>query len=1034
MSEKRVLQINKDLFHSRATRLYEHWETEESLRDIHAFVFLMGSDDDSISYSKTLSLHAWLYSCTIVDTIIVLTKKQIYFLGSSKKTKYFQPVESGEFHGKVPPFKAMVRDKTDKDKANMTTLINVLKESGTNYGFFSKDRYITDFAKAWTEMTLTSDIHQRFTDVSVSFARLFAVKDEKEITYMKNSAQATINAWTHLKQRIVTIIDQDKKVKHSKLADEMGNDFSSVVVQGGLVDKGVMDVCYTPIIQSGGKYVLKYSAESDDKPLHFGTIISSFGMHFNSYCTNLTRTLMVDPPKDLESAYETLLSAQLAVINALKPGAKVCDAYKAGIDCIKEANPKLLDNLFKPNFGFMIGIEFREPAYLINEKCTEIVKENMTFTVALGFQNIKNPRAKDESSKIISLMVGDTILVSDDGSNEILTEKAKSRTKAVCIRYNEDPKSGKEENKENSQAAYGRGKRSVLLNEQTRNKTTNEEKRKTKQKELMVRLNEEARDRMIGKSKDTNTVKEKKSNVSYKKYSRFPQTDEVKERLIYVDKENLSVILPIFGYPVPFHISVIKNCSQSVEGDYTYLRINFSHPGSQVGQKDSSTSVNPLLSYVKELTFRTSNIREPGELNTPSHNLEQSYRFIKEMQKKFKTKEAEEREAEGTVKQDKLIISNSKNNPRLKDLFVRPSIVAKKVSGSLEAHVNGFRYTSLKGDKIDVLYNNIKHSIFQPCDNEMIILIHFNLKNPVLWGKKKYSDIQFYTEVGELTTDLGKFHHMQEKDDIKAEQMEREMRKRLNQAFQNFCDKVTKQTNDQIDFDIPYQTLGFYGVPYRSSVFLKPTSACLVSLTEWPTLVITLSEVELVHFERVSFQLKNFDMVFVFKDYTKPVQFIQQIPTHQLDSVKEWLHSCDIRYTEGIQSLKWSKIMKTIIDDPETFFDDGGWNFLCDESGDEGADVESDSEESVFSLSEAGESDESGEDEEYDSGEVTEDSESEASLDSDESSGKDWSDLEEEAARHDRQKSSKDEDEDLSRKRKNPSKGGGFGNAAKRRR
>ena len=42
--------------------------------------------------------------------------------------------------------------------------------------------------------------------------------------------------------------------------------------------------------------------------------------------------------------------------------------------------------------------------------------------------------------------------------------------------------------------------------------------------------------------------------------------------------------------------------------------------------------------------------------------------------------------------------------------------------------------------------------------------------------------------------------------------------------------------------------------------------------------------------------------------------------------------SCDIKYTEGIQSLNWSKIMKTIIDDPEGFFDGGGWSFLDPES------------------------------------------------------------------------------------------------------
>jgi len=56
-----------------------------------------------------------------------------------------------------------------------------------------------------------------------------------------------------------------------------------------------------------------------------------------------------------------------------------------------------------------------------------------------------------------------------------------------------------------------------------------------------------------------------------------------------------------------------------------------------------------------------------------------------------------------------------------------------------------------------------------------------------------------------------------------------------------------------------------------------------------PPLVIALDEVELVHFERVQFHLKNFDMVFVFKDYYHKVSMINAIPMNQLDHVKEWL-------------------------------------------------------------------------------------------------------------------------------------------------
>jgi len=41
------------------------------------------------------------------------------------------------------------------------------------------------------------------------------------------------------------------------------------------------------------------------------------------------------------------------------------------------------------------------------------------------------------------------------------------------------------------------------------------------------------------------------------------------------------------------------------------------------------------------------------------------------------------------MKQDSLIVSQNRGNPKLKDLYIRPNIVSKRISGSLEAHTNG---------------------------------------------------------------------------------------------------------------------------------------------------------------------------------------------------------------------------------------------------------------------------------------------------------------------------------------------------------
>jgi nucleosome binding factor SPN SPT16 subunit len=380
------------------------------------------------------------------------------------------------------------------------------------------------------------------------------------------------------------------------------------------------------------------------------------------------------------------------------------------------------------------------------------------------------------------------------------------------------------------------------------------------------------------------------------------------------------------------------------------------------------------------------------------------------VQRKFKTREAEEREKEDLVKQDTLVLSQNKGNPKLKDLYIRPNIVTKRMTGALEAHNNGFRYTSVRGDKVDILYNNIKNAFFQPCDGEMIILLHFHLKHAIMFGKKKHVDVQFYTEVGEITTDLGKHQHMHDRDDLAAEQSERELRHKLKTAFKSFCEKVEAMTKQEIEFDTPFRELGFPGAPFRSTVLLQPTSGCLVNLTEWPPFVITLEDVELVHFERVQFHLKNFDMVFVFKDYHRKTAMVNAIPMNMLDHVKEWLNSCDIRYSEGVQSLNWVKIMKTITDDPDGFFESGGWTFLDPESDEEehAQEEESEDEDEAYEPTDVeSASEESEEDSEYSEGDTDETDETgsaEDELGTDEESGKDWSDLEREAAEEDRER------------------------------
>lgn len=878
---------------------------------------------------------------------------------------------------------------------------------GKTVGAFTKDEFPDEFCELWKKALKEESFEM--VDVSAAIAYIMCPKEEPEILTVKKACIVSVDVFTkYLKDNIMEIIDSDKKVKHSKLAEGVEQALSDKKYVTG-VDTSQLDMCYPAIIQSGGNYSLKFSAMSDKNHLHFGAIVCSLGARYKSYCSNIARTLLVNPTETIQGNYNFLLELEEEILKKLVAGTKLCDVYESGIKFAKKEKPNLTENLTKI-FGFAMGIEFRENSIIIGPKCNAVARKGMIFNIYIGLSNLINKEAAEKEGKAYALVLGDTAIVTEDGPATVLTQ-SKKKIKNIGIFLKDDEDDDEEEevvkSPKKGNEILGRGKRNTtILENKLRSEHSTEEKRKQHQKELATLVNEKAKERLARQGGAKETEKVRKSTVSYKSVNQMPREQEIRDMKLFVDRKYETVIMPIFGIPVPYHISTIKNISQSVEGDYTYLRINFFHPGATMGRNEGGMYPQPDATFVKEVTYRSPNTKEPGEISPPSANLNTAFRLIKEVQKKFKTREAEEREKEDLVKQDTLVMSQNKGNPKLKDLYIRPNIVTKRMTGSLEAHINGFRYTSVRGDKVDILYNNIKSSFFQPCDGEMIILLHFHLKHAIMFGKKKHLDVQFYTEVGEITTDLGKHQHMHDRDDLAAEQSERELRHKLKTAFKSFCEKVETMTKQQVEFDTPFRELGFPGAPFRSTVLLQPTSGSLVNLTEWPPFVITLEDVELVHYERVQFHLRNFDMVFVFKDYTRKIGMVNAIPMNMLDHVKEWLNSCDIRYSEGIQSLNWAKIMKTITDDPEGFFESGGWTFLDPESEGDAQQQESDEseEDEVYQPTDVESEDESEEDSEFSeaSEDDSDDDDDDDELGSEEESGKDWSDLEKEAAEADK--------------------------------
>ncbi len=182
----------------------------------------------------------------------------------------------------------------------------------------------------------------------------------------------------------------------------------------------------------------------------------------------------------------------------------------------------------------------------------------------------------------------------------------------------------------------------------------------------------------------------------------------------------------------------------------------------------------------------------------------------------------------------------------------------KRVPGEIEIHQNGLRYQSpLRPDqRVDILFNNVKHLFFQPSVHELIVIIHIHLKNPIVIGKRKTQDVQFYREATEIqfdeTGNRKRKHRFDDDEEYAAEQEERRRRAVLDKEFKNFAEKISEAgRNENVSVDIPYRELSFQGVPNRANVLMQPTTDCLVQLTDPPFFVVTLDEIEAAHLERV---------------------------------------------------------------------------------------------------------------------------------------------------------------------------------------
>jgi Xaa-Pro aminopeptidase len=195
---------------------------------------------------------------------------------------------------------------------------------------------------------------------------LRAVKDEAEIDVIRRASEITTKAFEQLAaEPFAGRSERELAWRLETLLREHGG-------EGLAFDVG---------LGSGPNGALPHAHPSDRVVVEGDLVVVDAGAIAEGYCSDCTRTFAVGtPPTELTEAYAVCLEAQLAALDAVRPGVTGVEADRAARDVIEAAG---YGHAFGHGLGHGVGLLIHEAPRLSTESTDTLVAGNV-FSVEPG--------------------------------------------------------------------------------------------------------------------------------------------------------------------------------------------------------------------------------------------------------------------------------------------------------------------------------------------------------------------------------------------------------------------------------------------------------------------------------------------------------------------------------------------------------------------------------------------------------------------------------------------------------------------------
>lgn len=307
------------------------------------------------------------------DAFLVLTNEHSYIVTD------FRYIEQAKKEAKG--YEIIKSEKDIWDKIKKVRKIGIQDENIT-YARYKK--YKTKLDKA------------EFCSIEGILKRLRIKKTKKEIDNIKMAAQIADKAFTHILKYI------KEGVREKDVALELEYFMKKNKASG---------VSFETIVASGVRSCMPHGVASD-KIIEYGdTVTLDYGALYNSYCSDMTRTVFVgEPNRKILDIYDVVKKAQLEGIKKSKRGIFVSDVDKISRDIIADYG---YGNYFGHALGHGVGMEVHEEPR-VSGKSEIKLEDGMVITIEPGVY----------VPGLGGVRIEDMIVIKDDNP-EILTKSSK---------------------------------------------------------------------------------------------------------------------------------------------------------------------------------------------------------------------------------------------------------------------------------------------------------------------------------------------------------------------------------------------------------------------------------------------------------------------------------------------------------------------------------------------------------------------------------------------------------------------------------